>query len=238
MSAALTLEAIETFVRITLGEPTVDVELTTDQIQSAANEALARYSVAKPLFRLGTVNALPEVQKYDIAAANFGRGIIEVMQPDMLRQPVSLEQFDVFKYHTFLPNLTPGDYMLERVWWNEVRRSAGSEEDWFVQENDDGSAVLYLNPIPSQSKTITYVYLVNPTLATVPLMDDKFIKNYTLALCKQILGRIRSKFSGIDGAEASIEMDGTTLREEGSREQEALDETLEKLGSRIPPIIG
>ena len=235
---ALSYESVETYVRRRLGEPVIEVELTSEQIKEVIDQTLAIYTNAKPFWKLGFINGLPSTQRYTLTAAQVGRGIVDLMQPDMLRQPVSLDQFDVFKYHTFLPNLDPGDFYAERVWWNEVRRSAGSDEDWYVEDHEDGSADIYISPMPSEAKKFSYVYLVNVPLERVPPVDQETVKNYVLALCKQVLGGIRRKFTSAPGGENSIEMDGATLVEEGKAEQEKFDDYFAHLGDRVPPIRG
>lgn len=235
---ALSYESVETYVRRRLGEPVIEVELTSEQIRESIDHAVQTYSDAKPFWKVGVINGLPSVQKYTLTAAQVGRGIVDLMQPDMLRQPVSLDQFDVFKYHTFLPNLDPGDFYAERVWWNEVRRSAGSDEDWFVEDHEDGSADIYINPVPSEGKKFAYLYLTDVPLERVPHVDQEFVRNYALALCKQTLGEIRRKFSSAPGGENAIEMNGSALVEEGTAELEKLDDYLAHLGDRIPPIRG
>jgi hypothetical protein len=238
MSAALTLTAIEQYVRRRLGEPVITVELKKDQIEEIANQALGIYGTWKPIEVWATTPVIPPGQKYTLTAAQFGRGIIEVFRPDLLRQPISLDAFDVFKYHTRLPNLDPGDFYAERIWWKEVRRSAGSDEDWIVENKHDGTADIYITPIPSESYVLSFIIVKDPTFAEVPPTDDDFLKQYVLAMCKETLGLIRRKFGSVQGAETSIDMDGNELVAEGKEEQEKLDEYLTGRGQIIAPIRG
>jgi hypothetical protein len=61
-----------------------------------------------------------------------------------------------------------------------------------------------------------------------------WVYRYTLALAKELLGTIRSKYSDIPIPEASIKLDGDTLRREAASEKEGLikeiRETLEQTG--------
>lgn len=239
MSVNLTVATINKFVRTTLGEPVIVVELENEQIEEMISQALGLYGTYKPIERIKQFQVLASQQKYTFSTAECGRGIIEYFKPDLLRQPISLEQFDVFKYHTHLPNLDPGDFFMERVWWEEVRRSAGSDDDWdFEPDPVNGGGSLYVNPIPSDSYSACYIYVCDPTLTQVPPTDDRWIKSYTLALCKEILGNIRSKFEGVDGQESAIRMDGMKMREEGASEKEKLEDYLMHRGQIIAPIRG
>ena len=222
-----------------LGEPVIEVEIEDETINEIIDQALGIYGTYKPVEKVGTISILSGQQKYSLTASEVGKGIIEVFRPDAMRSPISLDQFDVFKYHTHLPNLGPGDYYMERVLWKEVRMSAGSDDDWFLDFNyDDGTATFYVNPIPSSSYTLNYRYVVDPTLAQIPASDDDLIKDYILALCKIVVGEIRSKFQGVEGAEGAITMNGEALKAEGKEEKQTFDDYLANRGQIIPPIRG
>jgi hypothetical protein len=222
-----------------LGEPVICVELDDTQITAMVEQALGIYGTYKPVEKFGSVAVLASQQKYDLTQAEIGRGIIELFRPDLLRAAISLDQFDVFKYHTHLPNLDPGDYYAERVWWKEVRRSAGSDDDWeFILDPTTGDGTLYLSPIPSEAYTCTFIYVVDPTLTEVPLSDDDWIKDYVLAMAMQVLGRMRRKFGSVQGAEASIDLDGAELVSEGTELRTQMEEYLTGRGQIVAPIRG
>jgi hypothetical protein len=67
-------------------------------------------------------------------------------------------------------------------------------------------------------------------------MSRLWVYRYTLAVAKELLGLIRSKYQEIPIPEASIRLDGDTLRREGSDEKKTLiDElrdTLEQTGQQ------
>lgn len=54
-----------------------------------------------------------------------------------------------------------------------------------------------------------------------------WIKRDTLAICKEILGRIRGKFGSLPIPDAEVTMDGDALLAEGQQEQQALIEELQ-----------
>tara|TARA_R110001606_G_scaffold47709_3_gene121482 strand:+ start:908 stop:2071 length:1164 start_codon:yes stop_codon:yes gene_type:complete len=66
----------------------------------------------------------------------------------------------------------------------------------------------------------------NMTYASINGPGKQWIKKYTLALVKTVLGSIRSKFSSIPIPGAETSMDGDTLRSEGAAEAEILISTL------------
>lgn len=239
MALGLTNEIVRKYVRFMLGSPTIEVELEDATIDAAVEQALSVYGTFKPTEKRGTINVLAGQQVYTLTANQVGKGIVEVFRPDLIGSPVSLDQFDVFKYHSFVPNLSPGDFMMERVWWKEVRMTAGADDDWYLDFNyDDGTATFYINPTPSEACTLHYIYVVDPTLTQLPGSDDDWLKDYTLAMCKMILGEIRSKFSGVDGAEGTITLNGDALKAEGKEEKQALEEYLSNRGQVVPPLRG
>ncbi len=119
--------------------------------------------------------------------------------------------------------------------------------------------IIKFQPIFTQNKTIFFDYMVvddkqlntfqsgsdiASDLSNVPYehisytktndMSRTWIFKYTLALAKELLGIIRSKFSEIPYPDGEIKMDGEILRREAETEKEALikelRETLEETG--------
>jgi hypothetical protein len=239
MSTSLTTATIIKYVKHSLGSPTIMVEIDDEAIESMIAQALGIYGTYKPVEKIGSVNVIAGTQQYSLTASQIGKGIIEHFRPDLLRGAITLDEFDVFKHHTHVPNLDPGDYYLERIWWKEVRASSGSDDDFIVNiDPTDGSATVYVNPIPSESYKLVYVYVVDPTLTEVPASDDDWMKDYVLAMCMEVLGRIRSKFRGVVGAESSLDMDGDELKAKGAEMRTTMEEYLSDRGQIVAPIRG
>lgn len=66
----------------------------------------------------------------------------------------------------------------------------------------------------------------NLTYTTINAVGKQWIRRYTLAVVKEVLGNIRSKFANIPIADGEISMDGETLRTEATVERENLIEEL------------
>jgi hypothetical protein len=121
--------------------------------------------------------------------------------------------------------------------------------------------VVTFSPIFKDSKVIYFDYMVlddkqantfqsgsniSSDLSNVPYthinytntndMSKTWIYKYTLALAKELLGNIRSKFSSIPYPDGTINLDGDKLRKEGADEKtmlvRELRETLEETGQR------
>jgi len=62
----------------------------------------------------------------------------------------------------------------------------------------------------------------NMTFANINEVGKQWIKKYGLALCKELLGTIRSKYSSLPIPNAETTLDGDTLRTEAATEKEGL----------------
>ena len=62
----------------------------------------------------------------------------------------------------------------------------------------------------------------NMTFANINEVGKQWIKKYGLALCKELLGTIRSKYASLPIPGAETTMDGDTLRSEAATEKETL----------------
>lgn len=82
---------------------------------------------------------------------------------------------------------------------------------------------LIINDAVSDFSNIGYD---NMTYASINGPGKQWIKKYTLALVKTVLGSVRSKFGSIPIPGAETSMDGDTLRSEGAAEAEILISTL------------
>ena len=60
-------------------------------------------------------------------------------------------------------------------------------------------------------------------------VGKQWIKKYALALCKELLGTIRSKYSSVPILNADVTMDGDTLRNEAAAEKETLTTQLREI---------
>ena len=93
-----------------------------------------------------------------------------------------------------------------------------------------------------EESVMLQVYNTKPDFS---IIDDTYsgqwIKDYTLANCKIMLGQAREKFAQIAGPQGGTTLNGATLKQEGQAEMDALIEDLKNLvpgGSGYTWIIG
>ena len=76
----------------------------------------------------------------------------------------------------------------------------------------------------ANEKVLLYVYNYRPDSQ---LLDDymaiQWIKDYTLASCKYMLGEARSKFATIAGPQGGSSLNGDALKQEAQAEMEKLE---------------
>ena len=105
-------------------------------------------------------------------------------------------------------------YILKEDRWKTMTSEAtGSTEGGYSGVQSDFSNVRYDNMV--------YKEINDP--------GQQWIRKYTLALCKELLGIIRSKYGTIPIPGSETNMDGDTLRSEATAEKEALVTTLREM---------
>jgi hypothetical protein len=104
--------------------------------------------------------------------------------------------------------------------------SDGSGSGGAIQSGSSNSVVSDLSNIPYD----------NIPYSNINSIGRLWIYKYTLALAKELLGNIRSKYQEIPIPDATIRLDGEILRREGAEEKELLikeiRETLEQTGQQ------
>jgi hypothetical protein len=109
---------------------------------------------------------------------------------------------------------------------------------WFdymvVDEKQSGSALLQSGSENSSVSDFSNIPYNNIQYKNINEMGRLWIYRYTLALAKELLGLIRSKYEQIPIPDATIRLDGELLRREAMQEKEGLlkeiRETLEETG--------
>lgn len=69
--------------------------------------------------------------------------------------------------------------------------------------------------------------------STITVPGRQWIRQYTLASCKELLGLVRSKFDTVPIPNADLKLDGTQLRQEGRDDKEKLTTNLKEFLSQL-----
>ena len=109
---------------------------------------------------------------------------------------------------------------------------------WFdyvvVDDKQSGNALLQSGSENSAVSDLSNIPYDNIQYKNINSIGRNWVYRYTLALAKEVLGNIRSKYENIPIPDAQIRMDGDALRREASQEKDNLlkeiRETLEQTG--------
>lgn len=212
----MTNEELVTWVKSRLGYPVVQVEVPDDTIrdciEDALDEVLPWYNIRKLVTvpRTGSVIDLTEYQVLDVTHVYNANSTIENGDPDNLG---------------FF-----GEYVLNdtsTVLYSQLERLLYQQSLGYVKDNL--SHTFYDNKLYLD----TGIYYGDVTIEYIPKISDvsevtdrkylKYIKDFTLAFTRDILGDIRGKHR-IDGS--SIDLDYDRQYDKSSSELERLRESI------------
>ncbi len=233
---------VKNYILYNLGYPVIRVELTEEHLISAIIEAVSLWSKYSATVNYDVRKVYPGVENsVDIPDDILPRSIVDVMFArsafDMLTafnvngdifniadtflmpmiSPVNnrLLQMDLTTYYLFLQKL------------EDFKLILGIDKFWEIIGNK-----IELYPKRLHHSVIGIIY--KPVLTEAEAEQEDWIKQYSLARCKIILGTIRSKLSGHNSAGINISSDGEALKSEGKEELTALREDLKLLGTPMP----
>ena len=106
--------------------------------------------------------------------------------------------------------------------------------DYFVRKDFIANSTSVKSNVVSDFSNAGYDFILYTTINDV---GKQWIRKYTLALVKELLGAIREKYSTIPIPGSEISLDGAALRSEAQTEKESLmtqlRETLEELSRKV-----
>ena len=221
-----TLDEFLAYIRSKLGEPKIRVELANSIMQANLSDAInfyREYAAQNGSFRSYlTVDIFPGTVEYTlpnniIQVVRVGRGphanssawVLATMSGAMASDALALKSFDMVSY-TMLNH-----------WLNTLRIITRSP---FRVLYNNNRKLLRIVPNPRNEERIflevyaeeDYKYLLN----------EQFIREYTLALCKISLGEIRQKFENLPGFGGNVTLNGADLVTDGKDEKKILEDDL------------
>jgi hypothetical protein len=106
-----------------------------------------------------------------------------------------------------------GQYYMARQNLEDANRITGREKHWMYM---NGKIKVFPVKLAADSKTIGVLY--GKLLTPEELENDDWIRDFSVASAKTILGTIRRKFSGFSAAGGAATSDGSDLISEGKQE--------------------
>jgi hypothetical protein len=222
------------YCKAMLGDGMVDVELDPVHYETALQRALAKYrqrgdsSVEESYMILTTIT--------DQNTYILPKEVIEVRQ--IFRRSVGsrtgggnggtlFEPFNLAYTNTYLLSSSNMGglltYELFAQYQEMVGRMFGAfiEFKWHAQSH---KITLLQRPRNSDEELLLYVYNHRPDIGILnDVYAAQWVKDYTLATCKIMLGNAREKFAQIAGPQGGTSLNGTALKTEGQGEIDKLE---------------
>tara|TARA_Y100000310_G_C20462638_1_gene706103 strand:- start:74 stop:922 length:849 start_codon:yes stop_codon:yes gene_type:complete len=143
---------------------------------------------------------------YDLARANA------IETNDLIRK--SAYSFELINNQLrVFPKPDSGDTG-NKIWFN-----------YYVKEDKQGTTRTYTNSKVSDPSNIPYKFI---TYAEINSTGRNWIRKMTLALAKELIGIIRSKYASLPLPNGEVSMDGEGLKAEGREEKLQLQEELKE----------
>ena len=220
------------YCRVFLGEGLVDVELDPIHYETALNRALAT-------FRQRGDNSVEESYAFLTLTESQNTYILpqEIQQVrQIFRRSVGsrtgngtggtvFEPFNMAYTNTYLLSSTNMGGLLTYELFAQYQELVGKMFGSYIAFTwNPQSRKLFIEQRPrGEEEVLLHVYNTRPDSAILTdTYAGQWIKDYTLANCKIILGQAREKFSTIAGPQGGGTLNGAQLKAEGNAEIEKL----------------
>ena len=233
--ANLTTEKQEVFDYVfnSLGGGMVDVELDPAHYETAVKDALDRFRQRSDNAVEESYIFLPLVQ--DQNDYTLADEIIEVRQ--IFRRSIGsrsgggdggtlFEPFNLAYTNTYLLASSNMGGVATYNMFSQFQELVGRMFGSFIEFkwNTTTKKLTILQRPRQGEEVLMYVYMYRPdTELFKDYLAKKWIKDYTLAKCKFMLGEARSKFNTIAGPQGGTTLNGDALKQEALAEMERLD---------------
>jgi hypothetical protein len=239
------------YCRIMLGDGIIDVELDPVNYETALDRALA-------VFRQRSDNAVEESYAFLTLTESQNEYILpkEIQQVrQIFRRSVGsrtgngtggtvFEPFNLAYTNTYLLSSTNMGGLLTYELFAQYQELVGKMFGSFINftwHPQSRKIIIHQRP-RGEEQVMLQVYNMKPDFA---IIDDTYagqwIKDYSLATCKMMLGQAREKFASIAGPTGGTALNGAAMKAEGQAEIEKLTDDLMKLvpgGSGYTFLIG
>ncbi len=223
-------------VALAQGETTpfgVQVELNQAHIDTALRAGLNWLSVYAP--RKGAVEIIttPRVGRYDLSALPTGAEVVDVRISGSEGLPISLDLWSVEAIRSGTTwDVMDLAYLLNYT--GTIKKIFGSGFTWEYR-----APFLYIFPEPDRDYVLSITYVIPyAAVEDIPFKYLDAFLSFAKGEAKEILGRIRGKYSGVPAPEGQMELDGDALLQEGREDKERAREALLRLMPSSGFIVG
>ncbi len=219
-----TLDEFIDYIRGKLGEPKVRVELANSQITRNLYDAIQYYREYATgngnWHSFMTLDTEADVQEYTLpesvmevlsskASKNTSAWVLAQLSGAAASDVLNLKQFDMVSF-TMLNH-----------WLRTLKIITPSSSRYHYNNNTKNLKII---PSPSVNGKM-FLEVVN--MATLDeLYDEKWIKDYSLALCRIQLGELRGKLKSLPGFGGQVQLNGDDLLNRGVSDRDDLENDL------------
>ena len=222
----------------TLGDGTLDVELSTDQITDSLNDTIRWWNKNRGTEGEVQLTLVASQSEYTLPAGTID--VIDVYPPQVAVATIIDSSEFPYPAAPEIPVQGQGlaSYHQEVAYLESMRRTFGTSFSW---EYVKATRILRILPAPANGGLAIYIartlLTTIETLAADPEGEDLFLR-YLLACMKERLGRHRRKFSDWPAANRTVTLDGDTLVGEAIEEKERLNEEIGELDNPMGILTG
>ena len=225
-------QEVYNYCKLMLGEGMIDVELDPAHYETALNRALA-------VFRQRGDNAVEESYAFLILQPDQNEYILpkEIQQVrQVFRRSVGsrtgngmggtvFEPFNMAYTNTYLLSSTNMGGLLTYELFSQYQEMVGRMFGSFINYSyNPQSRKLLINQRPrGEEEVLLWVYNTKPDFAIInDTYAGQWIKDFTLANCKMMLGQAREKFAQIAGPQGGSSLNGAAMKTEAQAEIDKL----------------
>jgi len=238
------------------GKCTVKVELTEDMIDQALDDAKDWWNSHHGLHKEAQLSLASSQGEYDLSAVTPRVDeVMKVWMPDQ-HQLLSFRglypgflDVDGLPYGTvgFNGGQSPQGTLVQLMQnLSSAQRVFSADPDWeFYSDNIDKLnpvRTLRVFPPPRDGGVAYYFYRINPKDIKLHMYNQRdlwLIREWALAECKYMLGRIRGKYSsGLPAAGGDRTLDGDNLLQEAREDKDRLEQKIYEYGGPVLPLVG
>jgi hypothetical protein len=229
------------YCKAMLGDGMIDVELDPIHYETALDRSLG-------VFRQRSDNAVEESYVFLNLLEDTNEYILpkEIQQVrQVFRRSIGsrtgggtggtvFEPFNLAYTNTYLLSSTNMGGLLTYELFSSYQELVGKMFGSFINFNwNPQSKKLYIHQRPRTDESVMLlVYNSKPDFAIIDdVYSGQWIKDYTLANCKMMLGQAREKFAQIAGPQGGSSLNGATMKQEATADMERLTTELVNLVS-------
>lgn len=233
-------EELKQWILRRLGAPFIDIELTADHLDDCVEQAVRWFCARKGVQKQQLMYTMAGKSDYalpdeidTVTSVDFSSSPMDI---NLVFDPLNVMDGQI-PYDAFAAPASAGIYssFTQVIQYNEAaKRVLSVEPDWRQEDR-----TLYIFPVPRANKPMMVYYRTNVfTIEQLREVDHDYLKRYALAVAKEQVGRVRSKYSNTLGAQGGRNLDGERLLAESQRDITELTKAIDLSGYPIGIIRG